>query len=328
MFTTKDTVHDISDVPAPWIFEHFCRLGKKLNGTDVMIKSIFNDRERTPSMSIYYNTFKNSYRYKDFSTGKGGDAIDLVRELTGLSYHKTCGMIVERYSEFVLHNKCGYDFQKTAETTRYRIDGHGPRPWNTHDQAYWTQFNIGTRLLDEYGVRPLEYYVFRRDNNGQEERVVIRNNYLYGYFRRDGTLYKIYQPKTRDKKFIKLPSDYIQGTEQLKNHRYLVITSSLKDIMAIRSLRIPVDLVAPDSENTLIRPETMKKYIADYQKVIVLFDYDDAGIEAMKRYRELYPAIATCVLTMSKDPADSIRDFGPREVFRRLVPALNNKLES
>ena len=50
MFKTKNLVHDVKDVPVSWIFEHFCKLKEKLNGHDVKIKSMFNQKERTPSM--------------------------------------------------------------------------------------------------------------------------------------------------------------------------------------------------------------------------------------------------------------------------------------
>ena len=53
MFKTKNLVHDIKDVPATWIFEHFCKLKEKLTGQDVKMKSVFNIREKTPSMCIY-----------------------------------------------------------------------------------------------------------------------------------------------------------------------------------------------------------------------------------------------------------------------------------
>jgi len=38
--------------------------------------------------------------------------------------------------------------------------------------------------------------------------------------------------------------------------------------------------------------------------------------------------VLTAVLPMSKDPSDSIRDFGAKEVHNRLVPILNRKLEN
>ena len=90
MFKTKNLVHDIKDVPTPWVFEHFCKLKEKLGGEDVKIKSLFNNKERTPSMCIYFDAKVKVYKYKDFSTGKGGSAIDLVKDLNNLPYHKAC----------------------------------------------------------------------------------------------------------------------------------------------------------------------------------------------------------------------------------------------
>jgi len=322
MFKTKNLVHDIKDVPIPWIFEHFCKLKEKLTGDDIKIKSLFT-KERTPSMCIYFDNARQMYKYKDFSSGKGGSAIDLVKELTQKSYHQACQQVIEEFNDYVLHNNGGYNVQEFKQASRYKVTSIVPRSWSTQDQTYWTQFNIGTRLLSEHKVVPLESYYMEKD----DKQLHIRGLYLYGYFKADGTLYKIYQPKTQDKKFIKV-SDYVQGSDQLKDHRFLVITSSLKDIMALKSLKLSVDYIAPDSENALIRKELMNEYFKKYEKIIVLFDFDEAGIKAMERYKELYPEILTAVLPMSKDPSDSIRDYGPKEVRNRLVPILNKKLEN
>ncbi len=319
---TKNLVHDIKDVPIPWIFEHYCQLDQKLNGEDVKIKSLFT-KERTPSMCIYFDNVRQAYRYKDFSSGKFGDALDLVKELKQVNYRRACQLVIEEFNDFVLHNNGGYDVQEFKQASRYKVTSMNTRTWTTRDQYYWTQFNIGTKLLSEHLVVPLESYTMVKD----DKELQIRGLYLYGYFRNTGELYKIYQPKTVDKKFIKV-KDYVQGSDQLQGHRYLVITSSLKDIMALKSLKLSVDYLAPDSENSIIRKELMTEYLKTYEKVIVLFDYDEPGIKAMERYKELYPEVATTVLPMSKDPADSIRDFGPKEVRNRLVPILNKKLEN
>jgi hypothetical protein len=328
MFNTKNLVHEVKDVPVPWIFEHFCKLKEKLNGHDVKIKSLFNSKERTPSMCIYYDAKKDGYRYKDFSSGKGGSAIDLVKELTQLPYHKASSLVVEKYNDYVLHNNGGYDVTEFKQASKYKVSKFVFRSWNTSDQYYWTQYNIGSRLLEEYCVRPLEYYVLSKDVADEDPiELTIRGNYLYGYFKKDGTLYKIYQPKTLDKKFIKV-NDYIQGSEQIKNQKYLIITSSLKDIMSLKSLKLAVDVVAPDSENSMIRKEVMQQYLKDYQKVVVMFDYDDAGLKAMEKYKEIYPNIVPVVLPMSKDLSDSIKDHGAKKVYYTMVPLLNKKLDN
>jgi len=319
MFNTKNLVHDVKDVPSSWIFEHFCVLKEKLNGQDVKFKSIFNPGERTPSMCIYFDG--KVYKYKDFSTGKGGSAVDLVKEMTHLTFHKTCQLIIETYNDFVLHNNGGYDIEKFQKASKYKVTSYIVRSWTTQDQYFWTQFNIGSKLLEAHNVRPLESYCMTKDDN----ELCITGLYLYGYFKDDGTLYKIYQPKTLDKKFIKV-TDYIQGMHQCTGERHLLITSSLKDIMSIKSLKLSLDVIAPDSENTIIKQDVMDELKKKYEKIIVMFDFDAAGIEAMIKYKEKYPFIEITVLPMSKDVSDSIKDSGAKEVRTRLVPILAKKL--
>jgi hypothetical protein len=320
MFKTKNLVHDVHDVPTQWIFQHFCSIKEKLTGQDVKIKSLFNPNERTPSMCIYSDK-DNNYRYKDFSTGKGGSAIDLVKDLKQVPFHKACQLIVENYNDFVLHNNGGYDLEEFQRAAKYKVTSHKVRGWSTQDQYFWTKFNIGSKLLEAHNVMPLESYCMTKD----DKELCIKGLYLYGYFKADGTLYKIYQPKTLDKKFIKVTS-YVQGWEQLGNHTNLVITSSLKDVMSIKSLKLEIDVIAPDSENTMLKQDVMEELQSRYKKIVVLFDNDDAGIKAMQSYKEKYPFIEITVLPMSKDVSDSIKDFGAKQVLMRLVPILDKKL--
>jgi len=323
MFKTKNLVHDISNVPTAWVFEHFCKLKEKLTGQDVKIKSMYNPTDKIPSMCIYVGS-NEQYKFKDFSTGKGGDCVTLVKELKGLLFHKACQLIIEKYNDFVLHNNGGYDVAEFKQQSRYKVTSYKVRSWTTQDQYFWTQFNIGSKLLTAHNVRPLESYCMTKDDN----RLCIKGLYLYGYFKADGTLYKIYQPKTLDKKFIKV-TDYIQGMHQCTGERYLIITSSLKDIMSIKSLKLKhVDVIAPDSENTIIRSEVMEDLQTKYDKIVVLFDNDDPGIKAMQLYKEKYPFIEMALLPMSKDVSDSIKDSGAKEVRNRLVPILDKKLNN
>jgi hypothetical protein len=323
MFKTKNLVHNVKDVPIKWIFEHFCKLNEKLSGQDVKIKSLFNPAERTPSMCIFFNDTHGGYRYKDFSTGKGGSAMDLVKELYSLSFHKACEFIVESYNDFVLHNNGGYDVQEFVKQSKYKVTSYKVRSWSTQDQYFWTQFNIGSKILEKHHVKPLENYFMTKD----EKELCIKGLYIYGYFKEDGSLYKIYQPKTLDKKFIKVAS-YVQGWEQLEKHDHLLITSSLKDVMAIKSLKLKIDVIAPDSENTILKEDIIQSIKKRFKKVIVMFDNDEAGIKAMQSYKEKHPFIEITLLPMSKDVSDSIKDFGAKEVLNKLVPILDKKINN
>jgi len=320
MFNTKNLVHDVKNVPVPWIFEHFASLKEKLIGQDVKIKSVFNKADKVPSMCIYTDR-ANSYRYKDFSSGKSGSAIDFVKELKHLSFYEAAQLIVQVYNDYVLHNNGGYDLKEFQKASRYKVTSYAFRTWTTQDQYFWTQFNIGSKLLEEYCVRPLDYYCMTKD----DKNLCITGLYLYGYFKKDGTLYKIYQPKTLDKKFIKV-TDYIQGFEQIHHHKNLLITSSLKDVMSIKSLKLKIDVIAPDSENTMIKDDIMDDFIESYDKIIIMFDNDEPGIKAMKTYKEKHPFVEIALLPMSKDVSDSIKDFGAKEVRNRIVPILDKKI--
>jgi DNA primase len=99
--------------------------------------------------------------------------------------------------------------------------------------------------------------------------------------------------------------------------------------MSIKSLRLKhLDIIAPDSENTILKNDLMEDLETKYKKIILLFDNDEAGLESMKKYKEKYPFVQMAVLPMSKDISDSIKDFGAKEVRNRLVPILDKKLNN
>ena len=326
MISTKNLICDLTDVPREWVFEHYLNLTEKLTGQDIKMKSIFNTREKTPSMCIYLDR-NGIYKYKDFSSGNGGDAISLVQTLFNLPSRGSASYkIVEDYNQYVLNN--GYNPIKSyKQHSKFKVTDYEMRHWNTLDQKYWMGFHIGSRLLSRYNVVPLEYYIMQKtDENDSVSSMTIKGNYIYGYFREDGTLYKIYQPKVKESKFIKV-RDYIQGTEQLVFDKpYLIITSSLKDLMAYHKLKISnSEAIAPDSENTMIPENIMSSISSKYQGVCVLFDNDEAGIRAAEKYKLRY-GFDYVVLELEKDLSDAIKVHGIDKVRDNLLPLLKNAI--
>lgn len=326
MISTKNLIYDLADVPREWVFEHYLNLTEKLTGQDIKMKSVFNTREKTPSMCIYIDR-NNIYKYKDFSSGNGGDAISLVQTLFNLTTRGSASYkIIEDYNQYVLNN--GYNPIKSyKQHSKFKVTDYEMRHWNTLDQKYWMGFHIGSRLLSKYNVVPLEYYVMTKtDENDVVSSITIKGNYIYGYFKEDGALYKIYQPKVKESKFIKV-RDYIQGTEQLVFDKpYLIITSSLKDLMAYQKLKISnSEAIAPDSENTMIPENIMSNISSKYQKVCVLFDNDEAGIKAAEKYKSKY-GFDYVVLELEKDLSDAIKVHGIDKVRDNLLPLLKQAL--
>jgi DNA primase len=133
-------------------------------------------------------------------------------------------------------------------------------------------------------------------------------------------------PKSTQKKFIKV-ENYIQGTDQLQyNCKYLIITSSLKDLMAFNKLGISnIEAIAPDSENTMIGERAIGELKLKYSNIIVLFDNDEPGVKAAERYKEKY-GFSYILLPMEKDLSDSVKEHGIDKVREVLFPLLKQAL--
>lgn len=321
MLSTTD-LNFTSDIPDIWVFEHYITLPETLIGQSVKIRSAFNVNDKVPSMIIYLDGRDLKYKFKDFSSGLFGDCINLVQYLYNLSYTDAIKKIQSDYAGVPDVKK-----RQIVQHDRYKVTDYQIRLWNNEDVKYWSQYKLGSDILEKYEVYPLDYYIMtKKEIDGTLRSFRKVQQYTYGYFNSSGELIKIYQPKLKDKKFIKV-KHYLQGIDQLTyKTKYLLITSSLKDLMCFMSLGIGnIESVAPDSENTLIDSVLMKKFLSKYDKVMVLFDNDDPGKKSAEKYKELY-GVGTINLDLSKDLSDSIKDYGIKEVRQKLYTLLKSTL--
>ena len=327
MISTKNLISDLKDVPKEWAFEYYLNLKEKLTGQDVKMLSAFNAKDKVPSMFIYHDAASGFYKFKDFSSGNQGDSLNLVQALFNLPSrsHATSKVLCD-YQEFV-NNNSPSEIREFKIHDKFKVVDYEMRHWNSQDSTFWTSFRIGSALLAKYNVAPLAYFTMeKREEDGSITSFKFNKPFLYGYFREDGELYKIYMPKNLEKKFIKV-QNYVQGIDQLTyDTKYLVITSSLKDLLCFNKLGIGnVECIAPDSENTMIGESVMNKLSKQYFKTIVLFDNDEPGIRAAQRYKDKY-GFNFVVLDMSKDLSDSVKDHGVEVVRDRLLPLLKQAL--
>lgn len=325
MIRTKSLIANLADVPREWVFEYYLKLSEKLTGQDIKITSVFNPLEKNPSMYVYYAVKAGAYKFKDFSShDKSGDGISLVQLIFNLTTRgEAAHKIIQDYNQWTLDNKEDYNLREFKVRTKYRVMEFVTRSWNTLDKNYWGKYHIGSKLLELYNVTALDSYKMSKElEDGSLQDLVIKGQFIYGYFRNDGTLYKIYQPKVRDNKFIKV-KEYIQGTDQLTyKGDYLVICSSLKDMMAMRKLGFNnIEVVAPDSENSLIGEHIITAYKHKYKAVVTLFDNDEPGILAMKKYKERYD-LNHVHLPVEKDLSDAIEKHGVDEIRNQITPLL------
>lgn len=329
MISTKNLISNIKDVKKEWIFEYYLNLEEKLTGQDIKMLSVFNLKDKVPSMFIYYDVSSNSYKFKDFSSGNQGDCIELVQKLFNLNTRgQAISKIINDYQEFILNNKTSIDI-KFQHHDKFKVTDYEIRHWNNLDEGYWTDYKISSDILSNYEVHPLSYFTMSKENlDGSLKEIKFSKPYLYGYFRENGDLYKIYQPKVSVKKFIKV-KNYIQGSDQLDyKSKYLIITSSLKDLMVFNQLSIQnIEAIAPDSENTMINDIKMKELKDKYEKIIVLFDFDDPGKEAAEKYKKKY-GLKYILLPLEKDLSDSVKEHGITKVRNLLFETLKDALKN
>jgi 5S rRNA maturation endonuclease (ribonuclease M5) len=325
MISTKHLVSDLNDVPREWVFEHYLQLSERLSGQSVKIKSAFNLSEKTPSLVVYLDK-NNNYKFKDFSSGYGGDGVQLVMHLYDLksrvaAFYK----ITEDYSEYLKNNNYN-PILNVKPHSKWKVTDYEIRHWNAYDAKYWTDFNVSSKLLAEHNVHPLKYYTMEKvDEVGLVMTKTNDKLFVYGYFKEDGTLYKIYQPKVPEMKFIKI-HNYLQGTEQLQSQKYLIILSSLKDLMSFKSLGIKnIDAIAVDSENSNIPEDVIKSLYNIYSSVIVLFDNDEPGKKAAKKCKTNL-GLNFVELNLSKDLADAVKEHGVIKVRDTLFPLIKQAL--
>lgn len=293
-------------IPSNKIFEKILSLKEELTGQSIKIKSIFNKNDKTPSMVIYYSTEDNMYRFKDFSTGLYGDAVDIVNELYSLedrqlAYRK----IIELFKDDKDIIMLDIITKEKKEITDYTL-----RKWNNADADYWKQFAISGSFLKAYNIKPIDSYSIKTTSNNKDTVMLFNCAMSYGYFNNAGELCKIYQPGNKKAKFLKV-KEYIQGIDQLTyTKKCLIIASSLKDIGAFKSLKFKdVELIAPDSENVTITQDKLELFKTKYEYVFTMFDNDAAGIHAMEKYKKLY-SINYIYFKIEKDIAECVKQHG------------------
>ena len=86
-----------------------------------------------------------------------------------------------------------------------------------------------------------------------------------------------------------------------------------------------IEAIAPDSENSTIPENFIAPLLKKYQKIIVLFDNDEPGINSAVKYQSKY-GFNYINLKMSKDLSDSVKDFGVTAVKEMLFPLLKQAL--
>lgn len=239
-------------------------------------------RDTTPSFKFKYY---NELIFKCFSTGKGGNAIQLVALLQGINYKDAVNYI---FNNFPLSN----NFPKRClptKKTETKIEVVLPLKIPDSFFDYWSKFEITKETLDTFNVKPAEQVWLSNDNykdlliaNYKDKSPVIR--YLVnGKYK----IYSPYKPKNKGKWISNTHECDIQGLKQLPiSGDLLIISKAMKDVLIWKELGF--NAIALCSETCILREEVYKHFKGRFNNIVSFLDNDAAGIQAMSKYKDQF----------------------------------------
>lgn len=341
MFGQKDfsklelTVKNILDRITPaYIFQYYAG--------DFVINRLMSSpirKDNKPSFIISDKSGRDLL-FKDFSTGQAGNCFQFVMAKYGCNFVESLRIINTDFRLglgdaplsssskikgcLLLGNEDPLVFKELSrDETSVKPIQIKTREWSQDDRAYWYEsYGISKQTLALYNVKPISHFWLA----GQYFKCKPKE-LTYAYDFGDG-IFKLYSPFKESHRFIYNGSeDVIQGIEQLTfQNSVLIITKSLKDVMVFREAGI--DAIAPQAESIVLKESLMNWLYDQYQVIITLADYDNAGIHFSWEMRRLYntkPIFFTDKLWNRKkgykgckDASDFIKKYGTTE-FRKLI---------
>lgn len=298
-------------------------LGKEIKVNKPISSPLRKDNH--PSWSLYRNK-KGILVYKDFATGESGNVINLVQLLFELKYHDALKKV---WQDIIVKKQVS--LRKATDKLELQTDNRNiiqikRKNYTEKDILFWGQYKITKDTLKLYKVSPISTFWI----NEVQYYTYTEKEPMYAYSIYDK--FKIYRPysKRLEKWRNNCTSYDIQGLEQLcEKGDLLIITKSLKDVMVLHELGY--NAIAPQSEVSSIPKIIMDHLKIRFKNIIILFDYDEGGIQGSNKLSEKYSIPHTFIpkhyldLYQIKDVSDFIKEFDTIKTLEMLKELLNGK---
>lgn len=262
----------------------------------ILYLSPFRHDEK-PTVSLFTAKKTKDILFTDFALGTTGDVLKFVK-----MYAKHNGIYLESLFDTISFINMQMELNLfTSNPTKVKVENRQlperqeipllfkSRPFTSRDIKYWGQFNITTELLDEHDIRSVQYML---NENNEVTYEFAKNKLAYALVVNDKV--KIYCPESVDFKWrSNVPGnqwEYYQGINNLKYKNTLLITKSYKDLLTFKALADgkEFDVIAPQSETVTLVPEFVDYIKKRYNRIIVVMDYDAAGVRAANKLKKLY----------------------------------------
>jgi len=305
------------------IFKFYCSSFKELG--NLFCSELREDKK--PSCII--SNLSKGLVYKDFSTGHYYNCFQYVRAKYNCDFITALNIINNDFNlnlkgtssikSDIIEKPIIHDL--TILPKEKCIININIKNFSKNDLEYWKQYNIDKKILEFYNVKSLNAYSI----NGNW---IYNKNLCFAYklgIKNNIKFYKILNPlNLKYKWFSNTDSNVLQGINQAikQNPKILFITSSLKDVMSLYSIGFTA--IAPASETVLLNETIINKLKEKVcSNIIMLFDNDEPGKEASKKYEEVY-GFKSIFIDEYKDPSDFIKFNNPEKLKSLINKKLND----
>jgi len=279
----------------------------------LQVSPLRNDHK--PTVSFHRNK-KGELMFHDFGTGFHENFIGVVMEIHKCSYFKALQIIAEDFGYIPKSEnretpkiKVSNVILEEKPSTQIQITD---RKFTQTELKWWESFGVHEDTLKKFKVHSCENVFL----NGNYFGSPTSKTSMFGYYcgKKNGEeLWRIYMPQRKTYRFLSnTGKTFIQGAKQLpETGNVLIITKSLKDVMALYELGISA--IAPCSEVLFISDQQLKKLQERFKNIIVIYDNDLPGIQGMRRIKKVHPELKFFWIPRdsgAKDISDYIKKYG------------------
>ena len=286
--------------------------GLDVSSKKLMLSPFRIDNHNTVS---FYKSKSNILYLHDFATNEHINCYQAVMKKFGVNYYEALKIIAKDFG--LIQGSNNYSLNKPIlvnslkETESSNIQAQ-IKKYTEKELEWWKQFGISVKTLKKFHVFSIENVFL----NGELRFTSSDKCPIYGYyFGKDKNYkekWKIYFPLKTECRFINsLSKKVLQGYHQLpKTGELLVITKSMKDLMAMYEFGIPA--VSPNSETLFIDDKKLEEFKNRFKHILVLYDNDRPGMHNMWSIRKQHPELNYYFLPwyLAKDFTDSIKLVG------------------
>ena len=299
-------------------FEHYLGVPVKKG----LFRSPTNIRSDTNPTCSFYKDSKGNLKYKDFA-GPTFDFVGCVMYIFQCNYYNALRIIAHDFGIIEIKDipknppKMEYTRVILTQTTKSRIEVE-IKDFSKKELDWWSSFGISLSTLQKFKVFSIKSVFL----NGNYFTTSSESSPIYGYYggvNSDGDeLWRLYMPTKRNYRFLSnWSSTMVQGAKQLpKEGEFIVITKSLKDVMALYEFGITA--IAPNSENLFLTEAQYSKLQKRFNEIYLLYDRDLPGVKSANKIRKKFKDLKVLLVPKVKDFTDYVKKYGILKTFKMI----------